>query len=55
MITWVVTHPELSESVIVESPGEHSDTFIANNVWHYVLREFDVAVDRHAFKIERKP
>lgn len=53
-ITFVVTHPDLSRPVEVDGDDTHTDTFITNNVWHYVLRAFDVMVDRHQFTVERR-
>lgn len=53
MIVYTCTHPELSEPLVLESEGDHTDTFIANNAWHYILREFDQMIDRHAFTITR--
>jgi hypothetical protein len=53
MFVYTLTHPELSEPLVLESEGEHSDTFIANNAWHYVLRTFDANIDRRAFTIAR--
>lgn len=51
---YTLTHPELSEPLILESDGkhEHTDTFLANNAWHY-LRTFDQMIDRHGFTITR--
>lgn len=56
MTIYTLTHPELSEPIVMESDGDyqHSDTFLANNAWHYVLRTFDVMIDRHAFTIHRE-
>lgn len=51
---YTLTHPELSEPLVIESEGEHTDTFLANNAWHYVLRTYDVSIDRRAFTIVKK-
>lgn len=55
MRVYTLTHPELSEPLVMESDSEfeQTDTFLANNAWHYILRTFDVMIDRHAFTITR--